>query len=80
MLLKLGNKLDNVTFSYSWKKVDWKEWLIRIFLSASFIMERYATIWLFVLGFVFISLCGYFSILLSPALHYRASQFASPRP
>ena len=37
-------------------------------------------IWLLVLGFVFISLHGYFSIFLSPALHYSARQFASPMP
>ena len=35
-------------------------------------------IWLLVLGFVFISLYGYFSNFLSPALHYRARQFARP--
>ena len=29
-------------------------------------------IWLLVLGFVFVSLYGYFSIFLSPTLHYRA--------
>ena len=35
-------------------------------------MECYATDWHLVLGFAIISQYGYFSILLSPALHYHA--------